>query len=401
MLRDAKSVAEAREQLPVKKAYSDPFVHDQKRYSEFLRRLSASGMLRWRRALPGEVGEMGIFCVAKKSGQLRLIFDTRIVNSRLHPAPRTPLPSPASFAALEVAEGSTLYGAGGDVRNYFYMVGIPTALSDLFTLPGCRAGLLGLEGADLGDGPLHFNTVVMPCVTVLPMGFSWALLSIGHCSGRVMEKIIGHLTWALLLKRPALSLLGSVYGFARVCRNFDAPLWGSVREELSRAIDILPLVTAELGKWSSTVTASDSSGFAIGVCRRDLDPARVGSIGRECEKWRYDFESAARARSHALSELAWSEDSGTGGHGRDLAGESSARRELISWTRREGFSEVDREILEPSAWRVCWAARLRHAENILAPCMDVVSPTSTQRRQLLPSKALADCRQHATVFGHQ
>lgn len=124
------------------------------------------------------------------------------------------------------------------------------------------------------------------------------LLTVGHCSGRVMEKTIGHLTWAFLLKRPALSLLSSVYGFARVCRNFDAPLWGSMREELSRAIGILPLVTAELGEWSSTVTASDSSGYAIGVCRRDLDPIRVGGIGRECEKWRYDFGPAARAREH-------------------------------------------------------------------------------------------------------
>lgn len=74
----------------------------------------------------------------------------------------------------------------------------------------------------------------------------------------------------------------------------------------------------------------------------------------------------ARARTHALSELVASEKSDAFEHGRDLDSQVSAHRELISWVKREGFNQVDREILEPSMWRVCWAARLRHAENILA-----------------------------------
>lgn len=258
--------------------------------------------------------------MAKKSGQLRLIFDTRVVNCRFNCAPTTPLTSAAAFSALEVDSGSTLYGAGGDVRNYFYMVGVPEDMANFFSLPACRAGLLGLTGRDLGDGrgPLGFNDRILPCLRILPVGFNRAvhlvqvismecarragvddsqfimdrlpgqrirpveaprvaiyldnyfafgadadaaaplagrlgsqfrrqglsthkesiaspcfdfcglhfdgrrrmvrlrpariwrirraideLLAVGHCSGRLVENITGHLTWAFLLKRPA------------------------------------------------------------------------------------------------------------------------------------------------------------------------------------------------------
>lgn len=176
-LRGNDAVSEARAQLPMKKAYCDAFVHQPKVYSRFLRRMSSAGMLRWQRADPHEDGELGIFFVAGNSGQLIFIFDTRVVNCRFHSAPMMPLSFAAAFAALEVDSGSTPYGSGGDVRNYFYMVGVPDDMSSLFSLPACPAGLLGLTGVDLGDGrgPLTFNDRVLACLRALPVGFNWAL----------------------------------------------------------------------------------------------------------------------------------------------------------------------------------------------------------------------------------
>lgn len=150
MLRDEKANLAARPRLNIRRAYCGPFARPPRRYSELLRRLYDSGMLRWRFAEDNEQGELGIFCVPKESGQLRLIFDTRLVNTRFRGAPPKPLPSVSAFSALDVSEGDVIYGADGNIRCYFYsMVEILAEMSDLFTLPTCRACALGLAGTTI------------------------------------------------------------------------------------------------------------------------------------------------------------------------------------------------------------------------------------------------------------
>lgn len=90
----------------------------------------------------------------------------------------------------------------------------------------------------------------------------------------------------------------------------------------------------------------------------------MARIGRECEKWRYDFEDAARARAHALSSIPGFEKEGAS---EPLASPlPMTQSDLVTWTRREGFSEVDPQVLDPSHWVVCRARRLDFDENILA-----------------------------------
>ena len=67
-------------------------------YGDFLCRLDAAGMLRWRIA-GDESGVLGVFFVRKKNGKLRLILDTRILNTRFFDAPKTQLPSAAACSA--------------------------------------------------------------------------------------------------------------------------------------------------------------------------------------------------------------------------------------------------------------------------------------------------------------
>lgn len=90
----------------------------------------------------------------------------------------------------------------------------------------------------------------------------------------------------------------------------------------------------------------------------------MARIGRECEKWRYDFEDAACARAHALSSIPGFEKAGAPEP--QASSLPMTQSELITWTRREGFSQVDPHILEPSQWVVCWARRLDFEENVLA-----------------------------------
>ena len=77
-------------------------------------------------------------------------------------------------------------------------------------------------------------------------------------SGRQLEVLVGHLTHAMLLNRPALSCFRDVYGFTRWHYHTPRTLWPSVYDEL-RAAFALPLVlTVSRGTpWSSTVGCSD------------------------------------------------------------------------------------------------------------------------------------------------
>ena len=75
----------------MKAPYSDPaLVRRPAVYADFLHQLHARGMVRWTTAY-GQRGRLGIFFVRKKSGALRLTFDTRNANLYFHDAPSSPL----------------------------------------------------------------------------------------------------------------------------------------------------------------------------------------------------------------------------------------------------------------------------------------------------------------------
>ena len=86
-----------------------------------------------------------------------------------------PCTSLASTAAVCEFEGSPdgVWFSGQDVANCFYQFRIPSALQRFFGLRPVRATDLGLTR--VGSHRFPLNTLVLPCLAVLPMGFSWAL----------------------------------------------------------------------------------------------------------------------------------------------------------------------------------------------------------------------------------
>ena len=171
-------------QSVVKAPYSDPALMRRPAvYADFLHQLNVRGMVRWTIAY-AQRGRLGVFFVKKKSGALRLIFDTRIVNLHFHDAPHTQLPSASSFSGLELEPGSTLYSGSADIDNAFYRFRVPDGLADQFSLPTIPAGALGL--ASLDGVVLSANTQILPVVTVLPMGWAWSL----HFCQSVMMRAI-------------------------------------------------------------------------------------------------------------------------------------------------------------------------------------------------------------------
>ena len=131
-----------------------------------------------------------------------------------------------------------------------------------------------------------------------------ALLGIlrkGRCSGKCMQKIIGNLTWGMLLNRPLLSVFCAVYAFSNSERIRQ--LWGSVRRELSLIRGLLPFCRRDLRtKAAGVVYASDACGSGFAVGRADVDLQEVHKLCRVDERWRFrDDAKRGSARSEALA----------------------------------------------------------------------------------------------------
>ena len=69
--------------------------------------------------------------------------------------------------------GGQLYFAGGDIDNCFCRIAAPMAARHLFTLPGIYAKHLG--PVSVGGECVDPGSWIVPQLTVLPMGWSWAL----------------------------------------------------------------------------------------------------------------------------------------------------------------------------------------------------------------------------------
>jgi hypothetical protein len=96
------------------------------------------------------------------------------------------------------------------------------------------------------------------------------IISVGACTGVDIERVVGKLTWAMLIKRPALSVFSAVYKFARSAGDQWTPIWSSVRNELVVASGLLPLLNVSLDSvWFNSVLAVDASNVGQGVVATD------------------------------------------------------------------------------------------------------------------------------------
>ena len=219
--------------------YTDPILkHNQGEYIGFLKELQDRNMLRFQRA-EGHPFMLGIFFVRKKYGKLRLIFDTRLLNQYFNDPPNTDLPSADAFTRLETCENASFYAGSGDLSNAFYTLSVPDDLARRFTLPAIEAGKLGLthlDGEIVGPG-----TKLCPYLTVLPMGWSWALhfcqavmMNAIEISGFSGDRIVGdkrapvhlsdlHTTCAAGYVDNFLVLGVTVMPLTQACRRLAAP----------------------------------------------------------------------------------------------------------------------------------------------------------------------------------
>ena len=113
--------------------YFDPILKKERKvYLDFVAMLRARGLCRLSLRCKGRVG---VFCVGKKTGRLRLILDCRRVNRRFRPPCAVNLGTLEALAEVELEEGSQLFGAQADIRDCFYECEAPRAMAEYFGLP--------------------------------------------------------------------------------------------------------------------------------------------------------------------------------------------------------------------------------------------------------------------------
>ncbi|CAK0843037.1 unnamed protein product [Prorocentrum cordatum] len=173
--------------------------------------------------------------------------------------------------------------------------------------PQVDVDLLGFH-FDGGKGAIH----------IAPKRFWRLVLSLDYIlthpllTGAELERLIGHLTYVLLLRREMLSLLSASYIFISKC--------------YART-------------WAPGVMAVDASLTGLGAVECAAAPAEVGRVGRVRERWRFK--------------------------GRELLAESSRARSM-----REGavgdsaFPDVPADLCKSSLWKTVASRRWRHKAPI-------------------------------------
>ncbi|CAK0810952.1 unnamed protein product, partial [Prorocentrum cordatum] len=110
----------------------------------------------------------------ESEGPRKLYTDPALRNPKLHVPDKVALASRATFAGLHVDGGKPIAVAEVDLADAFYTMLLPPKFRRYFALPGCRAGMLGLESTM--DGRRLVGTdLAHPCFRRPPMGCSFSL----------------------------------------------------------------------------------------------------------------------------------------------------------------------------------------------------------------------------------
>ena len=181
------------------------------------------------------------------------------------------------------------------------------------------------------------------------------LLSRGGCSGHQLEKLVGHITWAALLRRESLSFLSGCYKFMRESGTREVILWPVVARELRQVSALLLLVCAFTNlAWNPVASIFGSSSYGYATLEKNVGCEVSGRWGRHAEKWRYRHEDSTRAREHALRD--------------PLRVDPVSLGPLYAPPPCDAdpeFEEIDRDILMDGDWKFLYASQWRRREDIL------------------------------------
>ena len=107
--------------------YFDPILkHQRRRYLALFDNMHTRGLLYWKLSVEES---LGLFCLTKKSGALRLIADARRANARFRTPKEISLPTAEGCSRFELGEFGEFYGSGLDLKDYFHTLRISNDLA--------------------------------------------------------------------------------------------------------------------------------------------------------------------------------------------------------------------------------------------------------------------------------
>eukprot|EP00971_Amphidinium_carterae_P200678 3982272-Amphidinium_carterae.1 len=96
------------------------------------------------------------------------------------------------FSLCEAPVGEEVFVATADITNCFYQFRLPPGLTEFFSLPSIsleEAHSIGLQADIWGGSIADLQTVkVAPCVTAVPMGWSWAFWFIQRLHTHILQQ---------------------------------------------------------------------------------------------------------------------------------------------------------------------------------------------------------------------
>ena len=179
MLQDASAWSDLAEEAHKIKPYNDPSLSDRSQYISFLKHVNKCGILGTTACCRGRVGAFAVSKKPKFDGGVwklrqRLILDCRQVNLQFKAPPRCELGALSALCEIVLGEDQTLYTSGADIQDCFYAARISSEMSNFF----CLVSDINLFEARVVFGENfiweHEHDRISPCITVLPMGFSWS-----------------------------------------------------------------------------------------------------------------------------------------------------------------------------------------------------------------------------------
>ena len=178
------------------RTYNDPSLYDHQRYLKFLKHLHKCGILGLVSNCRGRVGAFTVtkkpkFVDGKRVDRQRLILDCRAINYAFKDPPHTRLGSLAALTELELPSEEKLFVAGSDIQDCFYAAKLPKGMEECFCLHKdlSREDAVEVFGADFGQFS-HLSSFI-PCITVLPMGFSWSFYIIQQLHEQASIRALG------------------------------------------------------------------------------------------------------------------------------------------------------------------------------------------------------------------
>eukprot|EP00438_Fugacium_kawagutii_P005650 Skav219567 [mRNA] locus=scaffold886:113683:117079:- [translate_table: standard] len=169
-------------------------------------------------------------------------------------------------------------------------------------------------------------------------------------SGRILEIVLGHITFCCLCNRQLLSIFSAIYKYIQ--REYFKPaiLWDSVVTELRVFRGLMIYLHSDWWRgWNNLVSASDASLEGFGVSTSYWNRKEVAEAGRTVERARFKKAASTAARDHALSSAGFVQDNITQ-KWRLKEISDDELLQLSGWEVASDFKEIPSHLLAKDLW---------------------------------------------------